>query len=112
MTEILTISGITSIIFLTKYYNKDKGPLPLIINRGVWEDIHSAYYGGRVEVFNPAVVDSIACYYDVNSLYPYASLNQMPGLNCQKVDYKKYKANLNNLFGFFFIVELKRLKLI
>ncbi len=56
MKEYLTISGIACTkIYLGKYYNKDKTPLPLMVNTAIWNDIHNAYYGGRVEAYNPIV---------------------------------------------------------
>lgn len=102
MTESLTISGISHKIYLQKYYDKEKSPLPLILKREVWNDIHEAYYGGRVEVYNPRITGEVAYYYDVNSLYPYASLNPLPGLNCKYTEYLKSKPELKNLFGFFY----------
>lgn len=101
MTESLTISGIAMKIFLTKYYNSIKNAIPLIINRAIFDDIHSAYYGGRVEVYK-SFVKGLAYYYDVNSLYPFASLNIMPGTDCVYVDCLKHKLDLTNLFGFFY----------
>jgi hypothetical protein len=103
MTECLTVSGIAMRIFLTKYYNQKNEAIPLITNKAVFDDIHSAYYGGRVEVYNPIITPGQnAYYYDVNSLYPYASLNQMPGVNCTYVERITPKLELANLFGFFY----------
>lgn len=101
MTECLTISGISMKIFLTKYYDSKKKAIPLIINKAIFEDIHSAYYGGRVEVYNP-IIDGIAYYYDINSLYPFASLNAVPGVDCAYVESINQKIELANLFGFFY----------
>lgn len=44
-------------------------------------------------------------YYDVNSLYPYAALNDMPGLNCYKeqfINKKLLSPNLATRFGFYY----------
>ena len=101
-TNCVTISGISLKLYLDKYYNKSKSPLPLITDRKVWEDIHKAYYGGRVEVFNPLICKGLAYHYDVNSLYPFASLNTMPGLNCVYIECIKEKVDLKDLFGFFY----------
>lgn len=102
MTESLTVSGIAMKIFLNKYYKPNKNPIPLINSRTIFNDIHQAYYGGRVEVYNPIIKDSIAYYYDVNSLYPYASLNPMPGLNATYIENIDKTLNLEGLFGFFY----------
>lgn len=109
MTNSLTISGFSARLFLEDFYDKDKAPLPLIVKRPIWLDVHKAYYGGRNEVFTPIVKDKIVYYYDVNSLYPYAMLNPMSGLNWLYVELvsttlgTKNKIELNdNLFGWFY----------
>jgi hypothetical protein len=35
-------------------------------------------------------------------LYPYAALNDMPGLKCTYIDYINNTPDLNSLFGFYF----------
>lgn len=40
-------------------------------------------------------------YYDVNYSYPFASLNDLPGLHWKYVDFVK-QPNLDELFGFFY----------
>lgn len=56
MTESLTISGLALKIFLNKHYYNN---IPLINKKDVFDDIHKSYYGGRVEVFNPLVINLI-----------------------------------------------------
>jgi hypothetical protein len=102
MTEVLTVSGMAMRIFLNKHYNPNEKPIPLINKKDVFEDVKSAYYGGRVEIFNPRV-EELCNYYDVNSLYPYASLNIMPGLKCVYVKYINVEVDMDDLFGFFYI---------
>lgn len=41
-------------------------------------------------------------YYDVNSLYPYVALQDMPGLECSKIQYYTDTDNIDSLFGFFY----------
>lgn len=77
VTDTVTISRLALNIFF-KYYLKDS-KLP-IIGRNMFSDIKEAYYGGVTEVYKPYGKNLL--YYDVNSLYPYAALNNMPGLNC------------------------------
>lgn len=94
MTESSTISGIAMRIFLNKFYKKTsitrrpscgefyKGKLPLINSIQVYNEIYKAYYEDSVEVFIPKPINNERLYYyDVNSLYPFASLNDIPGLN-------------------------------
>ena len=124
MTESLTISSLAIKIFLKDHYDPIKKPIPLVTNRLIWNNIYKAYYGGRVEVYNPffkqdnknkvynkftkkyeTKVEKTLYYYDVNSLYPSASLNLMPGLECEYIESytsDSNKLDLNNLFGFFY----------
>ena len=43
------------------------------------------FFGGITEVYIP--IGEHLKYYDVNSLYPYASYGDMPGLKAKYVDY-------------------------
>ena len=80
VTNSLTISSLAMNIFLNKYYDNN---IPLITKTSLFEDIKLSYFGGITEVYKPTnTEDEILYYYDVNSLYPYASLNKMPGLDC------------------------------
>lgn len=92
--KLKTLPSIALKTFLTKYYNNQ---IPLITNGTVESDIRQSYYGGITEVYKP--YGENLYYYDVNSLYPYASLNDLPGLNAE---YGIYTGeDLSNLFGFF-----------
>jgi len=103
MTDSLTISGLAMRIFLTNHYKPENKSIPLIISKSVFDDIHKSYYGGRVEVYNPTNIDNkILYYYDVNSLYPYASLNSMPGIYSTYIECINHKIDINDLFGFFY----------
>nr|QCS25166.1 hypothetical protein [Arthonia quintaria] len=99
MRDKLTISGLALRIYLRDYY-KNNIPAFFVNKDSVYRDIKQAYYGGITEVYKPT--GSNLYYYDVNSLYPYASLNDMPGLECTKIQFFKYKEKINNLFGFFY----------
>jgi len=94
INNIITLPSIALKIFLTKYYNNE---LALITSSKLEDYIRKSYYGGVTEVYKP--IGQNLYYYDVNSLYPFALLNPLPGLNC---GYGKFKDNnLNVLFGFF-----------
>jgi DNA polymerase type B, organellar and viral len=95
MTECLTISRIALTKFLKYYLNDSK--LPLINKLQHFNFINFGYYGGITEVYIPYGKNLF--YYDVNSLYPYAALNSMPGINCTYIDGDDL--DLDNLFGFF-----------
>lgn len=99
MPSCLTISKLAYEIFSKDYLTKDK-PIPLISKATIHNDIKLGYYGGNTEVYRP--YGENLYYYDVNSLYPYVSLNDMVGLDCHKQEYINKKADLNELFGFFY----------
>jgi hypothetical protein len=58
------------------------------------------YYGGITEVYKP--FGSNLYYYDVNSLYPFVSLQDLPGTEGYKVSYYKGTKLTNDLFGFYY----------
>lgn len=99
MTKCLTISKLAYEIF-TKYYLAEDKPIPLINKRDIYKDIKLGYYGGMTEVYKP--YGENLYYYDVNSLYPYEALNDMPGLECHKLVYLDINKNIDELFGFFY----------
>lgn len=100
VSECLTITSIAVKIFFNNHYiNK----LPLIKQQHIYEDLKKAYYGGLSEVYRG--YGENLYYYHVNSLYPYASLNDMPGNSCKYIEsYAKDGLDIskNNLFGFFY----------
>ena len=76
----LTISSLAMKIFLSRFYDAANAPIPLINRKSIADDIRKSYFGGITEVYKP--YGEALYYYDVNSLYPYAALNPMPGLAC------------------------------
>ena len=104
VTNNLTISGLALDIYLRNYH---KNTIPLINRRGIFEDIKKSYYGGIDEVYIPTNSDDSRLYnYDVNSLYPYASLNPMPGMEStfeRNID-RVLDPTDKELFGFFYCV--------
>lgn len=98
VSSCLTISSIAIKLFLNKYY---KDNLALINKRSIYEDIKLSYFGGVTEVYRP--YGENLYYYDVNSLYPYAALNSMPGTNCTfETDINILLKDMMNVFGFFY----------
>ena len=102
----LTISSLAMSIYLNKYY---KNNIPLITKTSLFEDIKLSYFGGITEVYKPTNTENETLYYyDVNSLYPYASINKMPGLNCTFESLINFPINQSNyqetekLFGFYY----------
>ena len=93
LTNCRTIASVSMEVFKNNFYDSSKAPIPYISNKTVYKDIKNSYYGGITEVYIPceAENDGLLYYYDVNSLYPYASLNSMPGLDCEYMDYKRVK---------------------
>ena len=97
ITECLTISRLALNIFFKRYLGQNL--LPVIKNVSVFSFIKQAYYGGVVEVYRPYGVNLL--YYDVNSLYPFASKNPMPGHICEYIESNE-PIELSELFGFYF----------
>lgn len=97
MTSALTISKMALELFLIEHY---KNNIPLINDKKLYNDIKQAYYGGCTEVYRPYGENLF--YYDVNSLYPYVALNDMPGGKCTYIYSPNKGMNLENLFGFFY----------
>ena len=95
MTKCLTISKLAYEIFSKDYLRVDKS-IPHINKRAIYRDIKLGYYGGNTEVYKP--FGENLYYYDVNSLYPYMSYNDMVGLECHKQEYINKEADLNELF--------------
>jgi len=97
--ENVTISGLALKIYLKNFYNNN---IPIINKTSIYKDIKEAYYGGITEVYKP--YGENLYYYDVNSLYPYVSLQDMPGLICDKLYYYKGISleQVSNIFGFFY----------
>lgn len=75
ITECKTISRLALNIFLKRYLGQNL--LPEIKNVSVFSFIKLANYGGEVEVYRPLLVNLF--YYDVNTLYPFASKKPMAG---------------------------------
>lgn len=98
MTEGLTISSLAKTKFF-KYYLKDS-KIPLINSNNLFNFIYLAYYGGITEVYKPYGQD--LTYLDVNSLYPFAAKNPMPGCECKWVEsYGDQGLDIDKLFGVF-----------
>jgi len=99
LTEGLTISSLAKTKFM-KYYLKDS-KIPLINTNNLFQFVYSSYYGGITEVYKPHGKNLI--YIDVNSLYPFAALNDMPSLICKWLEsYNSEGLDLDKLFGVFY----------
>ena len=100
LMDSITISGLALKVFLKDYYSSN---IPHINKASIYSDIKKAYYGGITEVYKPSNLHAKEklYYYDVNSLYPFAALNDMPGLNSTKVYYKDGISFKDSLFGFY-----------
>ena len=104
LTDGITISGLANKIFRINHY--DNEVIPLIDNKKIYEDIKNAYYGGCTEVYKP--YGENLNYYDVNSLYPYTALNDMPGCNCDYIEYYSTRPDLKELLIKIYIYILLR----
>ena len=99
MTDALTITRLALNIFKKNYYKNQC--IPSINKIYLFNFIKEGYFGGITDVYKPYGKDLI--YIDVNSLYPYAALNYMPGTDCYFIESFEDKGlDLDNLFGFFY----------
>jgi len=96
ITDVVSISNLALKIFLTNYYDPDKTPFHIMRHKQ-YKEIKESYYGGRVEVFK--TYGENLYYYDVNSLYPYVMLQDMPIGNATL----STDPDLNNYFGFCYV---------
>jgi DNA polymerase type B, organellar and viral/RNase_H superfamily len=98
MTEGLTISRIALNKFLNYYLECSK--IPLINKSQHFNFINFGYYGGITEVYRP--YGENLNYYDVNSLYPFVALQDMPGTECTYIEnISNEDLYIKDLFGFF-----------
>ena len=101
LTKFNTISSLSLKMFLYNHIGQKE--LGLIKKRDMYNDLKKGYYGGLSEVYKS--YGENLYYYDVNSLYPFAALNDMPGREyCFVEDYSKKGLSIekDNLFGFFY----------
>nr|QWO71448.1 DNA polymerase [Termitomyces bulborhizus] len=94
ISRVRTISGLAFLIFTSKYYKESE--TPIYFSKGKLESyIRQAYVGGIVDV-NVHYTDYTTYKYDVNSHYPNAMLQPMPG-GLPRIS---SETNLENIFGF------------
>jgi len=92
MTSFYTLPGLTIAAYFSSYHNKDHHIK--MIRGQVEKDIRSAYHGGIINVNNKQEVKNVF-YYDMNSQYPNAMLQDMPlGNPVFSTD-----KDLSNIFG-------------
>ena len=99
VVDSLTITRLALNIFYNKYY--EQKTIPYINQKHMFEFIQQSLYGGITEVYIPYGENLI--YIDVNSLYPFAALNNFPGTECTWIEsYNEEGLNLNEIYGFFY----------
>ena len=101
VTECFTITSLAVKIFLNKYYKVIS--LALLKKPDIYRDLKEGYYGGLSEVYRR--YGENLYYYDVNSLYPFSSLKDMPGRFCKYIEaHSEDGLNIikDELFGFFY----------
>jgi|688.fasta_scaffold689031_2 hypothetical protein len=82
-------------VFRGKFYNPDD---VITIGYKRYNDhIRSAYYGGHVDVYSSKA--DKAYYYDINSLYPYSMLKDLP-VGKPTITYHESYDELKPFFGF------------
>lgn len=96
--KIYSASNLAFTIFRTNYYKYENIS---IMTLSMYPTIKQSYYGGNF--ISTANYGNNLYYYDVNSLYPYAMLNDMPGKYIRYMDNIDYDNFINSsyYFGFF-----------
>jgi len=94
ITNYVTAPKLAVGIYTSKYYTNSDDLKIKMIRGNVEKEIRTAYYGGNVNVLINKM--NHGYYYDMNSQYPYAMLNDMPIGNPTLSTDK----DLNNYFGF------------
>jgi hypothetical protein len=107
-TSVVSLPSLAYKIYRQNYYSKkyikslDKDKIfdyeLKVHNRNIEETLRNSYYGGHTEVYKNKIENGY--YYDINSQYPYAMLNNMPVGNPLYTDSID---DLNNdFFGFIY----------
>jgi len=94
ITKFVTAPKLAVAIYTSNFYTKSYEDKIKMIRGNVEKEIRSAYFGGNVNVFVNKMNKGF--YYDMNSQYPNAMLNDMPIGNPTLSTDK----DLNNYFGF------------
>jgi hypothetical protein len=94
ITKFKTLSGLTLASYTSSYIPNNLTPDLKMVKGELEREIRTSYYGGNVDVYINEIDNGY--YYDVNSQYPKAMLNDMPGgepvLSLEK--------DINKIFGF------------
>jgi len=98
ITTILSTSTLSMQIFIRKFL-KDNIP---ILKRSIDEAIREGYFGGATDFYKMKAENIY--YYDVNSLYPFAMMKDMPYELIRKVQIFENNFNLNTFFGYLKVV--------
>jgi len=93
VTKYRTLPGLTFAMFTSNFYDEEN--TIKMVKGSLETDIRSSYFGGNVDVFAHEII-SVAFYYDMNSQYPFAMLNDMPVGD----PILSNETNINNFFGF------------
>lgn len=91
--NIVSTSSLAFNVFRSKFQKRDI----TILNNAQELFIRRGYFGGATDYYKKYVTN--AKYYDVNSLYPFSMLRDMPG-KVIKYHNNMSKINLSNFFGF------------
>jgi hypothetical protein len=93
ITKYRTLPALTYAMFTSRFYDEDYKIK--MVKGNLEKEIRKSYFGGNVDVFIHEIMDE-AYYYDMNSQYPFAMLNDMPIGNPILTDEK----DITNFFGF------------
>jgi len=93
ITSIVSSPSLSLKIFIQKFLNSDISILKGSVDRFV----RKSYFGGHTDIYKKYIKKGK--YYDINSLYPFAMLKQMPN-QLRQIHKNMDNINLNDFFGF------------
>jgi hypothetical protein len=96
ITKFKTLPGLALGIYTSKYFPNNFTPDLKMVKGGLEKKLRTSYYGGNVEVYVNEICKGY--FYDMNSQYPKAMLNDMPEGN----PVLSLEKDLNKIFGFIY----------
>lgn len=92
-----TIASQAMNIFKANYLDKEY----VVHHSSILKEQFEGYYGGRTEAFCRGKLKKEHHYklYDINSLYPFCMLKEMPDTNTLRITYKNVLTYINNFHG-------------
>lgn len=96
ITKFKTLPGLALAAYTSKYIPNNLKPAFKMIKGSLEKKLRTSYFGGNVDIYINEI--SSGYFYDINSQYPAAMLNDMPIGN----PVLSLEKDLNKIFGFIY----------